>query len=53
MGNLEDWNFYCDRFADVGNRRAPDNISLIDKYPNINERQKNLDIIKLEVDMEA
>ena len=34
-----------DRFVDVGNRRAPDIIALIDKYSNINERQENLNII--------
>ena len=42
-----------ERFVEVGIRRAPDIEALEGKYHDINERQANLNIIKLEVDIEA
>ena len=42
-----------DWFLRIADRRAPDIEALEDTYLNINERQAALNIIKLEVDMEA
>ena len=41
------------KYVEVSNKRAPDVIALIDKHADVNLRQTALNLLKLEIDVEA